>query len=131
MYKPNAMYLQPSILDEKFTRDLKKLNETDCESAIRILRQRLKDLRDPDYYLRISVDDLQFSTRAFDVLKANKLETVMDILECGWQNIGNFRNAGPQTVNEIKNKVDRIVAYKNKIRGLAGLQLALAISNNQ
>lgn len=69
----------------------------------------------------------QLSTRAFDVLKANHINTVMDILECGYDNIGLFRHAGQQTVNEIKNKVERLVANKNKVRGLTGQDLARAI----
>jgi DNA-directed RNA polymerase alpha subunit len=70
---------------------------------------------------------LQFSTRAFDVLKANNLDTVMDILECGWHQIGLFRHAGPRMVNEIKNKIDNIVLRKNKVRELTGTALARAV----
>ena len=121
------MYINPVILDVKLAADLARLNEADCVAAMKILRQRLTVLRKPDYYLSIIVEDLQLSTRAFDVLKANHLDTVMDILECGYDNIGLLRHAGPTTVNEIKTKIDRLVARKNKVRGLTGRELARAI----
>lgn len=121
------MYINPVILDAKLAAGLSRLNEEDCVAAMKILRQRLTVLRKPDYYLSIRVEDLQLSTRAFDVLKANHLDTVMDILECGYDNIGLFRHAGTMTVNEIKNKVERLVARKKKVRGLTGQDLARVI----
>jgi DNA-directed RNA polymerase alpha subunit len=126
--KPDTMYINPTILDADLTDDLAKLNETDCTAAIKILRRRLAMLRKPDYYLSISVEDLQLCTRAFNVLKVDKLDTVMDILECGYHNIRLFRHAGPQTVNEIRNKIESRVANKNKIQGLTGAALARVIA---
>jgi DNA-directed RNA polymerase alpha subunit len=125
------MYHPSGVLDEYLTRELNKMSEPDCEAAIKILRQRLKFLHSSDYYLMISVDDLQFSKRAFDVLKVNKLETVKDIMEFGWENIGMLRNTGPYTLNEIKNKIEWIIAHKNEVREMAGSQLGKLIADKR
>lgn len=121
------MYISPIILDVELSNILAKLNESDCLAAIKILRDRLAILRKPDYYLSINADDLHLSTRAHNVLKIAKLNTVWDIMECGYDSIALLPNAGPQTVSEIRNKIERLIAHKNDIRGLTGQELARKI----
>lgn len=49
----------------------------------------------------ISIQELNLSVRAYNVLRAKKFETVGDIIEFGPNNIINLKNAGKKTAEEI------------------------------
>lgn len=116
-------------LDDYFIRDLERLSEKDCVHAIRILRQRLKDLRNQEYYLSIRVDEMPFATRISNALIKSNIETIGQVLECGWDRLPLIRGLGEKAISDLKNIIDKITAKKDKIRGLSGLDLYIALKS--
>lgn len=55
-----------------------------------------------------TIEELDFSVRAYHVLKSNKLETVNAIIAFGLNNIIKLPNAGIKTVREISNIIERL-----------------------
>jgi ERCC4-type nuclease len=125
------MFYTPKVLDKHLIRDLKRLNEEDRKSAIKILQQRIADLRNADYYLEIPVDDLPFSTKAYLSLMNHKLETVKDILEYGWDDLAKLRGVGPRRLAEIRAMIEGVVKNRDKVRGLSGIDLGNVILDNR
>lgn len=100
-------YLHPYKLDDYEIKKLSSFTEEDCVKAIRILKARLKLLRNEDYTVLQLVTDLNLSTRARNVLLNCKLYTVKDILTFGVENIALLKNAGTGTVKEIKEAIEK------------------------
>ena len=86
---------------------LQDLNISECINLREYLTKRiwrLKHLKNSES----SIDDLDLFVRAYNVLKANNLRKVKDVIEFGVENIGLLRNAGPDTANEIMRKLNII-----------------------
>lgn len=60
--------------------------------------------RIPEKVYTLPVEDLNFSARAFNVLKRNNLNKVEDILDVN-ENLSALRNCGTKTVVEIRNTI--------------------------
>lgn len=117
------MYYEPQLLDNYLIRNLKRLSEADAIEAIHILSQRLLDLRNPDYYLSIRVEELPLSTKASNALLNNQLLTVQEVINFGYEKLGLLRGLGPSTLDEIRLLIERITEQKEFIRGLSGFEL--------
>ncbi len=103
------MYYKPLISNNHLIRNLQRLSEADTIEAILILSKRLLDLRSTEYYLSLRVEDLPFSTRAHNALIKEKLITVRDIIECGYENTDHIRFIGIATTNEIRSLIEKII----------------------
>ena len=58
-------------------------------------------------YPETAIENLNLSARAYNALKAQKLDTIEDVLDFGLENIAMLRNAGPRTVKEVSDAIDR------------------------
>lgn len=65
----------------------------------------------------ITVEDMQFTTRAYNMLKRGELHTLYDILKAGSNSIAEQKNAGPKTLDELDDKVAEFGYILNK-RGI-------------
>lgn len=122
-----STYYAPPELDNYFVRQLKRLSEPDCIEAIRILSQRLLDLRNPDYYLSIPVEELPLSTKSSNALLNNQLLTVGEVFKYGYEKLQVIRGLGPLAIDEIRTIIEKVIEQKEFIRGLSGFDLRNAI----
>jgi hypothetical protein len=123
--------MQTTELNKYFISDLKLLSEENAQAVIKILRQRIKDLHNDNYYLTIPLADLSLSLRAHNVLLLHKIEIVKDVLDIGWDKLAMLRGMGPTTLKEIKSLLERIVEKKDRIKGLSGTALNMALLNKK
>lgn len=121
------MFYEPQLLDKYLVRCLKRLNEDDSFRAIKVLCQRIEDLRNEDYYLSIPVEELPLSTKASNALSNNYFDTVKQILDAGWDELKRIRGIGPGTLGEIRTIIEKITAQKDRVRGLTGIDLRNAL----
>ena len=63
--------------------------------------QKIQDLQ----FEKIGIEHLEFSVRAFNCLYRAGYRTLKDLILATDEDLKNIRNAGPHTVNEIKNKI--------------------------
>lgn len=91
-------------LDSKSKEWLNALTIEDCKQLMQWLKKRTKYLNDLPF-VKKNIEDLELSTRAYNALKQNGLETVGDIFHFGVENIRLIRNIGSKTVIEIRKAV--------------------------
>lgn len=92
-------------LDAKFQNSLINLRLSECIELRAWLDDRINYLENIPQ-LKKEVRDLNLSTRAYNALLQNNLQTVEDILRYGWQNIAVIKNIGAKTVAEIKEAIE-------------------------
>lgn len=63
--------------------------------------QKIQDFQ----FEKIEIEHLDFSVRAFNCLSRAGYRTLKDLLLATDEDLRNIRNAGPHTVNEVKNKI--------------------------
>ena len=63
--------------------------------------QKIQDFQ----FEKIKIEHLDFSVRVFNCLSRAGYRTLKDLLLATDEDLQNIRNAGPHTVNEIKNKI--------------------------
>ena len=63
--------------------------------------QKIQNLQ----FEKIGIEHLGFSVRAFNCLYRARYRTLKDLILATDEDLRNIRNAGPHTVNEIKNKI--------------------------
>ena len=79
---------------------LNSLSLDQCLALRNWLNGRIRFLKEIPF-VKKKVEEIQLSARAYNALKANKLNTVEDILKYGTENIWRLPNVGEKTVNEI------------------------------
>jgi len=85
---------------------LRSLSAAECAEIRDYLTKRMWQLKHVRYPEK-AIENLNLSGRAYNILKVQKLHTVEDVLDFGLQNIAMLRNAGPRTVKEISEALDR------------------------
>lgn len=99
------MYYEPEQLKGYLVRSLKRLSEDDCIEAIRVLSQRLLDLRNPDYYLTIPAEELPLSAKAANALLFNQLLNVREVIQYGYGRLILISGLGPHILEEIRSVI--------------------------
>jgi DNA-directed RNA polymerase alpha subunit len=85
---------------------LRFLSAEDCAEIRDYLTKRIWQLKHVRYPEK-AIENLNLSARAYNALKAQKLDTIEDVLDFGLENIAMLRNAGPRTVQEVSEALDR------------------------
>src|SRR5579875_1604580 len=98
-----------NTFDKGLSEQIERLSLDECKKALTAIKKRLKLLNDPSYNDAIhqDIDLMGFSIRARNALKANRLNTVKDILDYGIERIPVLRYVGEKTFKEIKGKVEQ------------------------
>lgn len=97
--------LQMPIQDDH-KKILRSLSAAECQEMRDYLAKRIWQLKHVRYPKK-AIENLNLSARAYNVLKAQKLHTIEDVLDFGLENIAMLRNAGPRTVKEVSDAIDR------------------------
>lgn len=92
-------------LDPSFKDSLSNLKLIECSQLRKWLTERINYLENIPH-LKKEVKDLNLSTRAYNALLNNKITTVEEILQFGWQNISLIKNIGTKTAAEIKKAIE-------------------------
>lgn len=88
-------------LDDRSQQWLNSLMLDDCKELQIWLRNRIRCLKRMPFIKR-KIEELNLSTRAYNALKIEGLNTVEDIVKYGRENIWKIRHIGSKTVEEIE-----------------------------
>jgi len=94
-----------NLLDTRFQNSLISLELSQCIELQKWLKQRINYLENIPH-VKKEVKDLNLSTRAYNALLQNNLNTVEEILRFGWNNIAYIKNIGIKTAKEIRAVVE-------------------------
>jgi len=86
----------------EFEKKWNTLTSLECRELRSSLDARIQMLEQVPHHPEKPIEELNLSPRSYNVLKAQKLHTVGDILAFGLDNIILLRNAGDKTIQEIK-----------------------------
>ena len=83
---------------------LNSLTSEECSELQQWLKNRIEYLNSIPF-IKKKIEELNLSTRAYNALKLQDLNTVEDIVHSGFDNIGRIRNIGSKTVGEIQKAI--------------------------
>lgn len=66
------------------------------------------DLVNKQKLLAMSIDELDFSVRAYNAMKCNGIYTIGDLMQISLRDLKQFKRAGAKTVNEVLEKLHKI-----------------------
>ncbi|HEX2606481.1 MAG TPA: DNA-directed RNA polymerase subunit alpha C-terminal domain-containing protein [Flavisolibacter sp.] len=99
--------MENSVLNPYFRQHIQHLSLAECQEAKQLLENRISKLYKPELWpiMDIHIEALQLSSRAYNALKINRINTVGDILVNGLDKLGMIRNVGSLTEKEVRNKL--------------------------
>ncbi|OQP54346.1 hypothetical protein A4H97_22970 [Niastella yeongjuensis] len=100
-YAPDIIHIQRSIAHF----DLKK-----CQALAGWLAGHIQAMEIDKQLYKVSIEQLNLSTRALHVLRYNDIITIGQLLKkaVNWDDIKVLKGAGEKVLNEIKQKVDEL-----------------------
>ena len=89
------------VTDGAFGRLLSYLTIDECREVIELLQKRIEFMEKAEERHTKPVDELALSPRIINILKANNLFTLEDMMEFGIDRIKLLRGIGDHTLHEI------------------------------
>ena len=89
------------VTDGAFGRLLSYLTINECKEVIELLQRRIEFMEKAEERHTKPVDELALSPRIINILKANNLFTLEDMMEFGIDRIKLLRGIGDHTLHEI------------------------------
>jgi len=104
-YDHEILYVQKTI--QHF--DVKR-----CRLIANWLSEHIQLLEVDQQLYKISIHQLRLSTRTYNVLQANKINSIGQLLKSSadWDNLKKLKGAGDKVLHEIKEKLTQVQAGK-------------------
>jgi DNA-directed RNA polymerase alpha subunit len=99
------------MVSENYIMMFQGLSLNECIAMRDYLTRRIRILKNIP---KDDIENLDLSVRAYNVLKAEQLHTIPDLVDFGVENIGRLKNAGSRTVKEIVQALERFKNTKAK-----------------